>query len=128
MSYGCGIILHFDSIIMLTHVLPHTHSPVSVGLEAEEPQDLSVVVQELAQSIQLLIGSQWLHGRRQLYTLGGSDTGKLTLNSVTAFKPGDNHLYTSSNPKQLTNQDSGMLLDTRCMSLWCHTRQRKLTS
>ena len=98
---------------MLTHVLPHTLSPVSVVPEAEEPQDLSIVVQELAQSIQLLIRSQWLHGRRELYTLGGRDNGKLTLNSVTAFKPVDNHLYTSSNPKQLTHQDSGMLLDTK---------------
>ena len=40
--------------------------------------------------------------------------------------PVDSHVYTSSNPKQLTSQDSGLLLDTKCMSLWCHTRQRKL--
>ena len=67
----CGLNPHFYSIGLhtLQHVLSHT--PVSVVLEAEEPQDLSVVVQELAQSIQLLIGSEWLHGRRQLYTLVG---------------------------------------------------------
>ena len=88
----------------MQHVLSHTHSPVSVVLEAEEPQDLSVVVQELVQSIQLLIGSQWLHGRRQLYT---RDNGKLTLNSVTAFIPGDNHLYTSSNPKNSLTRTPG---------------------
>ena len=40
--------------------------------------------------------------------------------------PGNSHVYTSSNPQQLTHQDSVMLLDTRCMSLQCHTRQRKL--
>ena len=119
---------HFYSkgLHTMQHVLSHTLSPVSVVPEAEELQDLSVVVQELAQSIQLLIGSQWLHGRRQLYTLWGRDNGKQTLNSVTAFIPGDDHLYTSSSPKQLTHQDSRMLLDTKRMSLWCHTRQRKL--
>ena len=69
----------------MQHVLSHTLSPVSVGLEAEEPQDLSVVVQKLAQSIQLLIGSQWLHGRRRLHRRGGGrGNGKLTLNTATA--------------------------------------------
>ena len=59
----------------MQHVLSHTLSPVSVGLEAEEPQDLSVVVQKLEQSIQLLIGSQWLHGRRRLHRRGGGGGG-----------------------------------------------------
>lgn len=46
------------------HELPP--SPVSVVPVAVEAQQLSVVVEELSQGVQLLVGPQWLHCSHQL--------------------------------------------------------------